>query len=253
MYDGWFASGAKWRLPPRCSSQSPCERLARRQPSTAGEQNLLPRVDSTMRTRRNIRKPGHDYSAAGEYLVTVCTADREPCLGEVIDGRIVLSRFGVIVCEEWNDLPRRFPAVFLGAFVILPNHLHAIITIRGVGAPLAGARLNAQTAVTGNETRRPSTVGRTHSRAGASPAPTLGRIIGAVKSLSDRRCRYAFLTDQPEGRFGRLWQRGYHDRIIRDPGEMERARDYIRTQQRTMVGEAVLPIPTDWAASPTDF
>jgi REP element-mobilizing transposase RayT len=44
----------------------------------------------------------------------------------------------------------------------------------------------------------------------------IGEIIGSFKSLSDCRCRGAFAFTNPDRRFGRLWQRNFHDRVIRN-------------------------------------
>jgi REP element-mobilizing transposase RayT len=43
-----------------------------------------------------------------------------------------------IVQAQWESLPKRFPDISLDAFVIMPNHLHAIIL---VGATLAVAQI----------------------------------------------------------------------------------------------------------------
>lgn len=69
--------------------------------------------------RRSIRLAGHDYSLPGEYFVTICTRDRAPTLADL--------RLSEIVQTTWHELPRRFPGVVLDEFVIMPNHIHAII------------------------------------------------------------------------------------------------------------------------------
>ena len=40
-----------------------------------------------------------------------------------------LSEYGKIVQKWWNEIPIHFPNVELGAFVIMPNHVHGIIFI----------------------------------------------------------------------------------------------------------------------------
>jgi hypothetical protein len=42
-----------------------------------------------------------------------------------------LSNLGKIVDECWHAIPDHFPFVELGAYVIMPNHVHGIIVIRG--------------------------------------------------------------------------------------------------------------------------
>jgi hypothetical protein len=42
-----------------------------------------------------------------------------------------------------------------------------------------------------------------------------------------------FIEEYPGRRFGHLWQRDYHDHVVKDPGELDRIRQYIRTNVRT--------------------
>ncbi len=193
-----------------------------------------------MNNRRSIRKPGHDYAAPGDYYVTLCTRLRQSLLGEIRDDAMVPSAMGDIVQAEWQRLAERFPTIRLDAFAVMPNHVHGIITI--VGVALAAARAMARSgdaalAVArgadpaggddgGNPVATPS--GPAVGRAAARAAPTLGAIVGAFKSLSDRRCRQVFAMAHPGRRFGHLWQRNYHDHIVADAGELDRIRRYIR-------------------------
>jgi len=156
-------------------------------------------------------------------------------LGLVHGEEVILSALGLIVQQEWTEIPERFPMVRLDEFTIMPNHMHGIITI--VGAPLAGARPVDQPdgVDLGNSDATPSGLPRV--RAGASPAPTLGAIIGAFKSLSDRRCRKAVLAEKPRQRFGHLWQRNYHEHIIGDPEELKRIQAYIRNNPGNWVDD----------------
>jgi len=99
-----------------------------------------------------------------------------------------------IIESHWYALPQRFPSATLDEFVIMPDHIHLIICL--------------------NRTR--------------TNAPTLGRIIGAYKSLTTtqwlRHVRMAKLSWE-----GALWQRNYYEEIIFDPStELENIRQYIR-------------------------
>ncbi|MBI5739595.1 MAG: hypothetical protein HZA16_02640 [Nitrospirae bacterium] len=91
----------------------------------------------------------------------------------------------------------------MDVFVLMPNHLHGIIN---VGAPLVGAL---------------DYVIVKNNRAGTSPAPTLGDIVGSFKSLCMYNCRNNNLNA------GKLWQRNYYERVIRDEYELTRIREYI--------------------------
>lgn len=76
------------------------------------------------------RLNGFDYSKPGSYFITICTKDRKPLFGEIIDEKIRLSETGIIVSECWSDLPNHYRNIILDEFIVMPNHIHGIIFIR---------------------------------------------------------------------------------------------------------------------------
>lgn len=89
--------------------------------------------------RCSIRLQEYDYAQPGAYYVTVVAWHRECLFGEVVNGEMVLSKFGLVAKQQWEKLTRRFPNIELGAFVIMPNHMHGIIVITD-GRGTAGNR-----------------------------------------------------------------------------------------------------------------
>lgn len=53
----------------------------------------------------------------------------EVWFGEMVNGEMKLSVFGQIAQREWDRLPQRFKHIKLGAFVIMPDHVHGITII----------------------------------------------------------------------------------------------------------------------------
>jgi putative transposase len=47
--------------------------------------------------------------------------------GQIRNGKMVLSEEGMVVQEEWLNLPNLRPGVGLDEFVVMPNHFHAIL------------------------------------------------------------------------------------------------------------------------------
>jgi putative transposase len=163
------------------------------------------------RQRRTIRLPGYDYTSRGAYFVTICANKRQLFEDAVLAD--VLER-------EWQDLPKRFSSVELDAFVVMPNHVHFIVWLggsphEGVAAPFAGAST-------------PQLQGSPQQsiKAGASPAPTLGDVVGAYKSLTAVRWLRWTRENRPS-ESARIWQRNYYERIVRDEAELNRIREYI--------------------------
>jgi len=85
------------------------------------------KFDPQKHHRRSIRLKGHDYSSAGGYYVTIVAWQREFLFGEVVNKEMILSRFGLVAKQQWEKLPKRFPNIELGAYMIMPNHMHGII------------------------------------------------------------------------------------------------------------------------------
>jgi len=87
--------------------------------------------------------PRYDYGQPGAYFVTVVAAGRERLFGDVVAGAMRLNALGEIVDACWSAIPDHHPGVALDVHVVMPNHLHGIIVIRGVGArhavPTAGS------------------------------------------------------------------------------------------------------------------
>jgi REP element-mobilizing transposase RayT len=161
--------------------------------------------------RRSVRLVGADYTSVGGYFVTICTKERECIFGSITNGSMTLSTRGEMVRECWQAIPTHFPFVVLSAFVIMPNHIHGIIVIKdeSVGTQHA-APVNAE---------HPLSDAKPHVEAGS-----LGAIVRSFKSASTRQMN--LLRDTPGAA---LWQRNYHEHIIRDADDKIRIHDYIMT------------------------
>jgi len=62
------------------------------------------KYDPNKHHRQSIRLPGYDYSQPGAYFVTICANRRQCLFGNVIDGRMVLNQYGVIVADTYQWL-----------------------------------------------------------------------------------------------------------------------------------------------------
>ena len=156
--------------------------------------------------RRSIRLKGYDYSRAGAYFITICTHGRECILGDLVDGEMRLNEYGDIARGEWLNLPNRYPDIELDAVVIMPNHIHAIIAIHAVGVihelPLR------------NDTK--------HRRTMLIP-----KIVGYVKMNTAKRINQSRNTPG-----ARVWQRNYHEHVIRNEADLARIRKYVANNPR---------------------
>ena len=85
--------------------------------------------------RRSHRLPGYNYSRSGYYFITICIHDKNRDLfGVVENGKMVLNEMGNIANQQFECLPERFPNIKMDAYIVMPNHVHAVIF---AGATLA--------------------------------------------------------------------------------------------------------------------
>ena len=166
-----------------------------------------PKRDHARRKRPSLRWRHWDYARPGAYFVTICVAERRCILGRVIDEDFMPDALGLIVDETWSLLPEYHSRLELGPFVVMPNHVHGVIGLL-------------------EDDPRPARAGRgptpTDPDETLSPRPTLPQIVRSFKSLSARRINLRRgTTGQP------VWQRGYHDRVIRSEREFNAIAKYV--------------------------
>jgi REP element-mobilizing transposase RayT len=190
------------------------------------------KFDPQKHHRRSIRLKGYDYSSEGAYYVTIVAQGRECLFGEIIDGEMHLSKYGEIIQKWWDEIPVHFPNVELGAFVIMPNHVHGIIFIlddrRGeVISPRDHANANNQENVNNiNQGGGINDEGvKTKNQGGGTPLrkPTLGQIVAYFKYQSTKEMNKI----ETENSITKFWQRSYYEHIIRNEKELQQKTDYI--------------------------
>ena len=85
--------------------------------------------------RKRLRLPDYDYSLPGYYFVTFCTADRAQLLGRIVPGdeleipEMVLNPYGRTVQSSIEEIPSRYPSVQMIKYVVMPNHVHMILSL----------------------------------------------------------------------------------------------------------------------------
>ena len=91
----------------------------------------MKRYDPEYHRRRSMRLRGWDYSSPGGYFATICTYEGEWSLGHVCGDTVVPSEWGRVVARCWRNLAGHFDNLTIDAFVVMPNHVHGIIVIKG--------------------------------------------------------------------------------------------------------------------------
>lgn len=187
--------------------------------------------------RRSIRLRGYDYTQAGAYFVTIVTQDRACLFGDIADGAMRLNDAGRMVQTIWDDIPMFYPGVDTGAFVVMPNHVHAVIVL--VGAPRRGQpqgiaptdNTNAGPVATARPV--PADAGRggvadgSGQPQGVAPTLSLADVVHRFKSLTTSRYADGVERSRWPPFRGRLWQRNYYEHVVRDEASLGRIRRYI--------------------------
>ena len=193
----------------------------------------------TKHHRRSIRLQGYDYSQPGSYFVTIGTQNHECLFGDIVEGEMVLNDAGQMVQAVWDALPRHYPGIGIDMFVIMPNHLHGLITIQppnagpppstvGAGPCACPADLPARPANAPATGHPPPPAGQPQ---GVAPTKTmsLAEVVHRLKTLTTKRYADGVKHHGWKPFPGRLWQRNYWEHVVRNERELRRIREYIGT------------------------
>lgn len=152
--------------------------------------------------RKPTRLRGFDYNKAGAYFITICTENRRQLLssvigavrGDVLDApsvcpQIKLKRYGMIADKYIKQLSDHYEHITVDYYVIMPNHVHMILSVGDHGAS------------------RTSPPTKQHS--------SVSRFVSTFK----RFCNKEYGTN--------IWQRHFYDHIIRDREDYENHAKYV--------------------------
>ena len=154
---------------------------------------------------------GFDYSSNNLYFVTSCVQDRVCCFGNVVgtarelsvrdinnpnndddkSAKMELNEFGIIVNNQLQWLENQYPYVVLHHYIVMPNHIHAIIEIDSMNTDSIKIK-------------------------------SLSELMGAFKTTSSKLIHLAGYPDFK-------WQRSFHDHIIKDEKSYLNISNYIET------------------------
>ncbi len=158
----------------------------------------MSRYNPEIHNRQSIRLKGYDYSLGGVYFITICSQNRENLFGDFINNKIVLNNAGKMI-EKWViETKNKFKNILIDQYVIMPNHLHCIISIETI-----------------------------KTETGEHVGSPLREIIQWFKTMSTNE----YIRGVKDGKYPpfnkRIWQRNYYERIIRNENEFNQIAEYI--------------------------
>ena len=152
----------------------------------------MSRMEQNLPQRKHPRLKEYDYSTTGAYYITICTHNRKCLLSQIVGRGLApaetrYTAYSHIAEEQLFLLEKRYPSLKIDQYVIMPNHIHAILIL--------------------NETADNS-----------SPAVT--DIVCAYKSLTTRACKRVRSMDK-------LFQVSFYEHVIRGHADYMEIAEYI--------------------------
>ena len=150
--------------------------------------------------RKSTRLADFDYSTSGTYFLTICTDEKKCILSQIVGGDVLdaphvkLFRYGEIAEKYINQLSNFYDDICVDKYVIMPNHIHLLLSVTENGASRTS----------------PPTV--QHS--------TVSRFVSTFK----RFCNKDYGTN--------IWQRHFYDHVIRNQRDYDEIWQYIENNPR---------------------
>ncbi|MDJ1473149.1 transposase [Xanthocytophaga flava] len=142
---------------------------------------------------------------------------------------MVLNEAGNMIKKWYEKIDDKFPDVELGEYIIMPNHVHFIlIRTDTVGAnpcvrPVSPPK-DLDNEITSNDSDKPNQTGHNQGEHMGSP---LQKIIQWFKTMTTNEYIRGVKENKWPAFPGKLWQRNYHEHIIRNQPAYEKITDYI--------------------------
>ena len=164
------------------------------------------------------RLPSHDYSAEGFYFITLNIKNGIALFGDIYDGELQLKTFGEVAKELWLKTAQIRHNIVLHEFIVMPNHFHAIVEV-----------LFLKNEIKSNQFK--------------SPSQSIGAIVRGFKGATTKRIKNIINNDIHKEALGfnlatidlskSIWQRNYHDHIIRNQKAYIKIAEYIENNPYT--------------------
>ena len=167
------------------------------------------------------RRRGWNYANEGAYFITIVTANRECVFGDVVNGEIRYSQLGQIAYDEFMKSFEIRHELQIGAFCLMPNHLHAILILDN--DDFVGMHDSVETH------GRASLQSQSNGIAYRSPKSISSFVAQYKSSVVSRYDDWVDTVGMGKkyNRQNPLWQSNYHDHIIRDEQEYNKIMEYI--------------------------
>lgn len=145
--------------------------------------------------RKPQRLQRFDYSQNGAYFITICTQNRLSLFCDIVDNHIQINRAGEMVEERLLNISNN--VISVEKYCIMPNHVHAILSIVGDG-----------------------------TTQGSFPT-TISEVVQRFKTITTK----LYINGVKNGEYPtfdkKIWQKSFHDHVIRNEQDYLEVWKYI--------------------------
>ena len=174
-----------------------------------------------LKNRKTTRLKGADYNRNQAVFLTICTKERRCVLSRIVgtgvlDGpQIELTKYGQIADKYIRQLNDFYDDLSVESYVIMPNHIHIMLWVKGAGnGP-------SRTPVTDGPARTPVTNGPSRT-----PVPTAQNSVPSrFVSTFKRFCNKEYGIN--------IWQDRSNDHIIRNRQDYD---EHLHIFMKTLYG-----------------
>jgi REP element-mobilizing transposase RayT len=168
-----------------------------------------------LKNRKRTRLRGANYDRNGAVFLTICTKERRCVLSRIVgkgipeevlssnvieEPRVELTKYGQIADKYIRELNEFYNDISVESYVIMPNHIHILLWVKGNEIELSGM---------------PEEIGPSRT-----PVPTVQNSIPArFVSTFKRFCNKEYGMN--------IWQYRSYDHIIRNHWDYEEHMRYI--------------------------
>ena len=135
--------------------------------------------------------------------------------GDIVNDQMRLNEAGIMVSKWWGKVGGKFSSVQTDRYIIMPNHFHGIVNVKGQPHGVAPTMNDA------------SVQPCDKSRSSHGFAPTLGDVVNWFKTMTTNEYIQGVKQNGWPPFGGKLWQRNYYEHIIRNEEELNHIRQYI--------------------------
>ena len=157
-------------------------------------------METELPKRKANRLPAYDYAQNGAYFITICTHQKKVLFGDISEEAVGADSISArMVRRVFDEVIHQYPTISCPYSIVMPNHFHALIVVE---------------------------------RADIESAPTISEVVQAFKRYST--IEYIHLVKQglaePFERY--VWQRSFHDHIVRTEEDFRMIAEYIQNNPR---------------------